>query len=234
MSNLTKYLLLSLLSLGLLSACNESANKTEKSASVEKSRNTSNSKEQEVEEKVILFFGNSLTAGYQLQPEEAFSALIQNRLDSLGYDYNVVNAGVSGETTAGGNSRIDWVLQQQDIDIFMLELGGNDGLRGIPVQETTENLKSIIDKVRAKDPSTEIILAGMMIPPNMGADYSNNFKNIFPKVAKEKEVTLLPFLLKDVAGETSLNLNDGIHPNAKGHKIVAENVWEVLQPMLEK
>lgn len=229
-----KYLLLAFISISLLTACNEAENKTKETKTVEREGSFPKEVEKVTKEKVILFFGNSLTAGYQLQPEEAFSALIQNRLDSLGYDYNVVNAGVSGETTAGGNSRIDWVLQQQHIDIFMLELGGNDGLRGMPIQETTENLKSIIDKVQAKDPDTKIILAGMMIPPNMGAAYSEEFKNIFPQVAEEKGVYLLPFLLKDVAGETSLNLQDGIHPNAKGHKIVAENVWEVLKPILEK
>lgn len=182
--------------------------------------------------KIILFFGNSLTAGYGLEPEEAYPALIQNKLDSLGYDYTVVNAGVSGETTASGNSRVDWVLQQQKIDIFVLELGGNDGLRGIPTSETEENLKSIIDKVQKNAPDAKFILSGMMVPPNMGPQYSEDFNKVFPKVAADKKVYFLPFLLDGVAGETELNQEDGIHPTAKGQQIVADNVWQVLKPLL--
>lgn len=182
---------------------------------------------------IILFFGNSLTAGYGIEPDQAFPALIQEKLDSLSYRYQVIDAGVSGETTASGNSRVDWVLQQQSVDVFVLELGGNDGLRGIPTTETQKNLEEIIDKVRAAEPGVKIILAGMMVPPNMGEQYSEAFQKVFREVATEKNVTLLPFLLKDVAGEPHLNLDDGIHPNAKGHKIVAENVWEVLKEQLE-
>lgn len=189
---------------------------------------------QQTNEKVILFFGNSLTAGYGLEKEQAFPALIQEKLDSLSYNYQVLDAGVSGETTASGNSRVDWVLQQQPVDIFVLELGGNDGLRGIPATETRKNLEAIIAKVRAVEPEAKIILAGMMVPPNMGEQYSAAFQKIFPEIAIEKDVTLLPFLLKGVAGDPKLNLDDGIHPNVKGHRIVAENVWEVMQEMLEK
>lgn len=183
--------------------------------------------------KVIVFFGNSLTAGYGLPPEQSYPALIRERLDSLGYNYRVVNAGVSGETSTGGDSRIDWVLNQP-IDIFVLELGGNDGLRGIPPEETRKSLQSIIDKVEEKHPEAEIILAGMQIPPNMGPEYTAEFRRIYPELATGNDVTLLPFLLEGVGGEPELNQPDGIHPNEEGMKIVAENVWEVLKPMVER
>ena len=178
--------------------------------------------------KTILFFGNSLTAGYGVDPSEAYPALIQNKIDSLGLNYKVINAGVSGETTADGNSRIDWILKQP-VDIFVLELGANDGLRGIPLKETKENLQKIIDKVKAKYPKAKIILEGMEIPPNMGPQYTSRFREIFPSLAKENAIDLVPFLLKNVGGIPKLNQRDGIHPTAEGHKIVAENVWEVLK-----
>jgi acyl-CoA thioesterase I len=181
--------------------------------------------------KTILFFGNSLTAGYGLEPTEAFPALIQNRLDSLNLPYKVINAGNSGETSAGGNSRVDWVLRQP-VDIFVLELGGNDGLRGIPVAETRKNLQSIIDKVKAKYPEAKIILAGMQIPPNMGARYATDFRGLYPELARQNDLTLIPFLLEGVGGEARLNLRDGIHPTAEGHRILAENVWKVLEGVL--
>lgn len=183
--------------------------------------------------KSILFFGNSLTAGYGVEPDQAFPSLIQEKLDSLGLPYSVVNAGVSGETTAGGNSRIDWVLKQP-VDIFILELGANDGLRGIPVTETRKNLQSIIDKVRAKNPSTKIILAGMQIPPNMGQKYTTEFKNVYTELTKKNQLELIPFLLEGVGGESELNQADGIHPTPEGHEILAENVWKTLSPLLEK
>ncbi|EMR00863.1 arylesterase [Cesiribacter andamanensis] len=188
---------------------------------------------QEVEqERYIVFFGNSLTAGYGLDASESFPTLIQHRLDSLGYAYKVVNAGLSGETTAGGNKRLDWVLERQPVDIFVLELGANDGLRGLNLDQTQQNLEEMIDKVRAVYPQAEIILAGMMVPPNLGQPYSSRFNEIFPAVAKKKAVTLLPFLLQDVAGEPSLNLPDRIHPNAEGQKLVARNVWQVLEQII--
>lgn len=182
--------------------------------------------------KVILFFGNSLTAGYGLDTQEAFPALIQNRLDSLGLDYTVVNSGISGETTTGGKNRLDWVLNQ-DIAIFILELGANDGLRGIPLNETRNNLQEIIDAVHGKNGETKIILAGMQIPPNMGADYTAEFKSIFPDLAKANNIELIPFLLDGVAGIPELNQQDGIHPTVAGQKIVANNVWAVLGDMVE-
>lgn len=181
--------------------------------------------------KVILFFGDSLTAGYGLDTTEAYPALIQKKLDSLGYDYDVVNAGLSGDTSAGGKGRIDWILKQS-VDIFVLELGANDGLRGIPLSETRQNLQDIIKKVKAKNANTKIIIAGMQIPPNMGPEYTSEFRNIFPDLAEKYNLELIPFLLEDVAGNPDLNQEDGIHPTAKGYEIVAENVWEVLVNVL--
>lgn len=182
--------------------------------------------------KVILFFGDSLTAGMGLDPESAFPAIIQKKLDSLGLDYQVINAGLSGETTAGGKNRVNWVLKQ-NVAIFVLELGANDGLRGVPLEETRKNLQVIIDKVRAKNPEIEILLTGMQIPPNMGADYASGFREIFPELAKKNDVYLVPFLLEDVGGNPELNQADGIHPTADGQKILAENVWKVLEQIIK-
>lgn len=182
---------------------------------------------------VVLFFGNSLTAAYGLDPADGFTGLIEQKTDSLKWPVTVINAGVTGETTATGSRRVDWVLQQQDVDVFVLELGANDGLRGIPVAETYRNLNQIIAEVRRHNPETEIILAGMMVPPNMGQEYSDDFQGVFPRVASENDVHLIPFLLEGVAGEQDLNLEDGIHPNKKGHRIVVETVWSILRPILD-
>ena len=182
--------------------------------------------------KGILFFGDSLTAGYGLDdPSNAFPGVIQRKVDSLKLPYSVINAGVSGETTAGGLARIDWVLKQK-IDIFVLELGANDGLRGIPVTETTKNLQSIITRIKAKYPNTKIVLAGMQVPPSMGHDYITSFKNLFPVLAEKNKIALVPFLLAGVGGNPKLNQADGIHPTAEGAKIVANNVWKVLKEEL--
>ncbi|MGB5554046.1 MAG: arylesterase [Flavobacteriaceae bacterium] len=180
------------------------------------------------EGKTILFFGNSLTAGYGLDTEEAFPALIQDRLDSLGLNYTAINSGLSGETTTGGLNRLNWVLNQ-NVDVFVLELGANDGLRGIPLKETRANLQAIIDLVKEKNANTEIILAGMQIPPNMGQAYTAEFKKIFPELATSNNIRLIPFLLEGVAGNPNLNLQDGIHPTAEGQKIVTNTIWKVLQ-----
>lgn len=185
----------------------------------------------EEETKTILFFGNSLTAGYGLDISEAFPALIQEKIDSLGLPYKVINAGLSGETTASGSSRVEWVLRDP-VEVFVLELGGNDGLRGISTEETRKNLIEIIEKVRSTNEEVKIVLAGMQIPPNMGEEYTSRFRVIYPELAEELNTTLIPFLLKDVGGIPDLNLPDGIHPTAEGHKIVAGNVWEVLEPLL--
>lgn len=181
--------------------------------------------------KTILFFGDSLTAGYGLSVDEAFPALIEKKLTKNGKAAKVVNAGLSGETSAGGLGRIDWVLKQP-IDVFVLELGANDGLRGLPVEQTEKNLQAIIDKVKAKYPKTKIVIAGMMVPPNMGHEYAEKFSKIFPALAKKNNTTLMPFLLKDVAGNEKLNQADGIHPNVEGHRIVAENLFKVLDPLI--
>ena len=182
---------------------------------------------------VILCFGDSLTAGLGLDLEDAFPAVVQRKIDSLGYNYKVVNAGLSGETTASGKNRLSWVLNQKT-DIFILELGANDGLRGINLEETRQNLQAIIDSVRAKNPETIVILAGMQIPPNMGPEYTAEFRKIFPELAEMNNAYLIPFLLKDVGGILELNQEDGIHPTREGHLIVAQNVWQVLSPILQK
>ena len=181
--------------------------------------------------KAIVFFGNSLTAAYQLTKEQGFPALIQEKIDSLGLPYHCVNAGLSGETTADGVNRIDWVLQQP-MDIFILELGGNDALRGLPITESRKNLQAIVDKVKAARPDCKIIIAGMMAPPNLGATYTNAFRDMYPELARKNKALLIPFLLDKVGGEATLNLEDGIHPNIAGHKIVAETVWKVLKTAL--
>lgn len=184
------------------------------------------------EKKKIVFFGDSLTAGYGLTMQDAFPHIIQQRIDSLGLPYQVVNAGLSGETTAGGINRIDWILKSKP-DIFILELGANDGLRGLSPDETKKNLRGMIDKVKASNPDVVVLLAGMQMFPNMGQEYTEQFKEAFPLVAKEKEVKLIPFILEGVGGDESLNQADGIHPNIEGHKIVAETVWSYLKPYLK-
>ena len=182
--------------------------------------------------KTILCFGNSLTAGYGLKDEkDAWPSLLQAKLDSLKEDYKVVNAGLSGETTSGGLNRLDWVLKQ-DVDIFFLELGANDMLRGLDVNSTKENLENIIKKVRVKHPEIPIIVAGMMAPPNMGNEYAQAFNRIFPDICMKYKATLIPFLLDEVAGRPELNLPDGKHPNAQGQKIVLRNVWESVRLLI--
>ncbi|RWY53713.1 arylesterase [Mucilaginibacter gilvus] len=182
--------------------------------------------------KTILFFGDSLTAGYGLDDAtEAFPGVVQDKIDSAKLPYTIVNGGLSGETSAGGRSRIDWLLKQP-FDIFVLELGANDGLRGLPVASTAENLQAIIDKVKAKYPQAKLVMLGMQVPTNMGATYSSDFKNIFPKLATKNNMTLVPFLLQGVGGVRKLNQADGIHPTEEGAKIVAANVWAELKGIL--
>lgn len=182
--------------------------------------------------KTILFYGDSITAGYGLSVEDAFPARVAEALKAKGMEVKVVNAGLSGETSAGGLSRIDWILRQP-IDVFVLELGGNDGLRGLPLDQTKANLQMIIDKVKVKNPDVKIVLAGMMVPPNLGKEYTTEFRNIYPDLAKKNNATLIPFLLEGVGGDDKLNLPDGIHPNVEGHKIVAKTVVKVLEPLLK-
>lgn len=184
-----------------------------------------------VKQKNILFFGTSLTAGYGLEQGEAYPELLQKKLDSLKLPYKAINGGLSGETSAAGKNRIDWLLKQP-IAVFVLELGANDGLRGIAVNETTANLQTIIDKVKKKYPQAKMILTGMEVPPNMGAKYASDFRNMFKTLAAKNEMVFLPFLLEGVAGIPKLNQNDGIHPTAEGQKILAENVWTKLKGVL--
>ena len=183
--------------------------------------------------KTILFFGDSLTAGYGLDDSatEAFPGLIQKKITDAKLPYRVINSGLSGETTAGGLRRIDWILRTP-VDIFILELGGNDGLRGLPPAVAAKNLQGIIDKVRAKNPSARIVIAGMTMPTSMGETYVREFSAIFPELAKTNNATLIPFLLEGVGGRPDLNLPDGFHPNVAGHKIVADIVWLTLEPLL--
>ncbi|MFD2934811.1 arylesterase [Spirosoma flavum] len=181
---------------------------------------------------VILFYGNSLTAGYGVEPAQAFPALIGQKIDSAGLKYSVVNAGLSGETTAGGKSRISWVMRQP-VAVFVLELGGNDGLRGLPLADTRKNLQAIIDTVRQKSPQATIVLAGMQIPPNIGTSYTREFRGLFKELAEKNKLILIPFLLEGVGGIAKLNQPDGIHPTPAGHKIVANTVWTILRPVLK-
>lgn len=182
---------------------------------------------------IILFYGNSLTAGYGVEPSQAFPALIGQKIDSAGLNYTVVNAGLSGETTAGGKSRISWVMRQP-VAVFVLELGGNDGLRGLPLSATRQNLQAIMDTVRKKSPQVTIVLAGMQIPPNLGTTYTREFRALFRELADKNKVVLMPFLLEGVGGVPALNQRDGIHPTPAGHKVVANTVWQVLKPLLKK
>lgn len=182
--------------------------------------------------RTLLFYGDSLTAGYGLDPDESYPALVQQKIDAAGLPWRVVNAGLSGETTAGGLRRLDWILRQK-VDLFVIELGGNDGLRGIAPDVTRANLEEMIARVRAKYPQAKIVLAGMQMPTNMGPDYAEAFARIYPELAEKNDTVLIPFLLEKVGGVPELNLPDGIHPTAEGHRIVAETVWKVLAPHLQ-
>jgi acyl-CoA thioesterase-1 len=185
----------------------------------------------ESNDKIILFLGNSLSAGLGVDSDAAFPSLIQQKIDSLGWDFRVVNAGVSGETSSGGLGRIEWVLREK-VDVLVLELGGNDGLRGISADVTKRNLQEIVSRTRGVYPDAEIVLAGMQIPPNLGAEYTAQFRDVFPELALRNDIHLIPFLLEGVGGVDSMMQDDGIHPNTAGHRKVAENVWEVLDPIL--
>ncbi len=182
--------------------------------------------------KVVLFFGDSLTAGYGLNPEDAFPAVVDRSLKKAGAAVYVINAGLSGETSAGGLSRIDWVIRQP-IDVFVLELGANDGLRGLPIEDTRKNLQMIIDKVKAKNASCKVVLTGMMVPPNMGKEYLDSFSGLFTEIARKNNAVLVPFLLDGVAGIEKLNQADGIHPTAEGHIIVGNNLAKVILPLVK-
>lgn len=183
--------------------------------------------------RTVVFFGDSLTFGYGLEdPSLAFPSLIAKKIDAAGLPYRVVNAGLSGETSAGGLRRIDWVLRQP-IDVFVLELGANDGLRGLPLEQTEKNLQAILGKVRAANPRVTLVLAGMQLPTSLGADYRDRYAAIYPELAKRNGAALIPFLLEGVGGVPELNQPDQIHPTARGHTRVAETVWATLLPLLQ-
>jgi acyl-CoA thioesterase-1 len=180
----------------------------------------------------ILILGDSITAGYGLAPEEAYPALLQKKAHAESVPWEVVNAGVSGDTTAGGLRRIDWALGQRGADLLIIALGGNDGLRGLSPELTEKNLISIIAKARAKNPTIKILLAGMQMPDNLGPKYVEDFKNIFPKVSAAENTHLLPFLLEGVGGDETLNQPDRIHPNAQGQQKIADLLWPKLKEIL--
>lgn len=181
--------------------------------------------------KTILVLGDSLSAGYGVDPDQAWPALLQKKIDAAGLNFTVLNAGVSGDTTADGLQRVDWLLRRK-ADVLLLELGGNDGLRGLPVAATRTNLQTIMDRFRQKYPAIKLVVAGMKMPPNMGFEYVDAFNKIYPDLATKNHAALIPFLLEGVAGKSDLNLPDGIHPAPEGHKIVADNVWAVLKRTL--
>jgi acyl-CoA thioesterase-1 len=180
---------------------------------------------------IVLFLGDSITAGYGLEMSQAYPALIQQRINQDGLNFRVINAGQSGDTSAGGLARLDWLLKNK-VDVLVLELGGNDGLRGLPVEVIRKNLQAIIDRARKQYPQIKIVVAGMKMPPNMGGQYSREFEAMFAALAKKNNAALIPFILEGVGGVRQMNLPDGIHPTARGHEIVAENVWTVLAPVL--
>ncbi len=180
----------------------------------------------------IVAFGDSLTAGFGLAEKESYPYLLQERLKADGFNYEVINAGVSGETSLGGLERIDWVLEQENVQVLILELGANDLLRGLPVARMKSNLSTIIKKAKAK--KITVLLCGMLAPPTMGAQYQRDYVNTFPDLATEYDVEFLPFLLENIALNKNLNQADGIHPNAEGEKIMTENIYKALKPMLAK
>jgi acyl-CoA thioesterase-1 len=181
--------------------------------------------------RTIVILGDSIAAGNGVDPSESFPSLLQERVRQKGWPYEVVNAGLSGDTTAGGVRRLPWLLKRR-IDFLVIELGGNDGLRGIAPAETRANIEKIIALAREKYPEVRIVIAGMQMPQNMGADYNRKFREVFTTVAAEQKTALIPFLLEGVGGKAELNQPDRIHPNPEGHRIVADNVWAVLEPLL--
>jgi acyl-CoA thioesterase-1 len=182
-------------------------------------------------EETIAVLGDSLTAGFGVSAEEAFPALLETRLREGGYDYRVVNAGVSGDTTAGGLRRVDWVLKTRPA-VVVVALGGNDGLRGLSVAAMRANLEQIVTRIRAS--GAQVLLAGMRVPPNYGPEYARAFSAVFPAVAQAARVPLMPFLLDGVGGDARLNQADGIHPNARGQAVIAERLWPYLKPLLRR
>lgn len=181
--------------------------------------------------RTVVFLGDSLTAGYGLESSQAYPALIEKRIQQAGLPWEVVNAGISGDTSSGGLARVGWLLRRP-VDILVLALGANDGLRGISPAETKRNLTGIIEQVRAKNPAVKVVLCGMQLPPNMGENFGRDFREVFPAVAQEQKAALVPFLLDGVGGVRELNQEDRVHPTAKGQERLADNVWKLLEPLL--
>ena len=179
----------------------------------------------------MVCMGDSLTAGLGLDPDEAYPALVQKKIDAAGLPWRVVNAGISGDTTAGGLRRLDWIMRRK-FNLIVIELGANDGLRGIAPELTQANLKKLIERIRARAPDMVIVLAGMQVPANLGPEHTRRFAAIYPALAKECDVALIPFLLEGVGGHPELNQADGTHPTAEGQVKVADNVWAVVEPLL--
>ncbi len=179
----------------------------------------------------MVFLGTSLTAGLGLEPEQAYPALIQHKIDSAGLAYRVINAGVSGESSAGARRRVDWLLRSP-VAVLVVETGANDGLRGLSPDSLRANIQAVLDRARALRPPPELVLVGMRVPPNLGRTYSRRFEAIYPELARENDAALVPFLLDGVGGMPQLNQADGMHPTAEGHRLMAETVWRVLEPVL--
>jgi len=182
---------------------------------------------------VILFLGTSLTAGYGVGADHAYPALVQKKLDSAGYAFRAVNAGLSGETSAGGLRRLEWWLQQP-VSVLVLELGANDGLRGLPIAQLRANLDSIIARTRQRYPDVAVVMAGMQAPPNLGLPYTSQFQTTYRDISRKHDALLIPFLLEGVAADAALNQGDGIHPNAEGHRRIAALMWTALEPVLRQ
>jgi acyl-CoA thioesterase-1 len=183
--------------------------------------------------KSVVFLGDSLTAGLGVQTAEAFPALIAEKIRAAGLPFEVENAGLSGDTSAGGLRRIDWLLQRR-VDVLVIELGANDGLRGLQLKSLKSNLQAIIDKAKAKNPQVKIVIAGMQVPPNLGPEYASGFEKVYADVARENKAVLIPFLLEGVGGNRDLNQQDLIHPSPAGHRIIADLVWRTLEPILRQ
>ncbi|HET9464947.1 MAG TPA: arylesterase [Gemmatimonadales bacterium] len=181
----------------------------------------------------VVFLGTSLTAGLGLDPEQAYPALIQRKIDSAGLEFRVVNAGVSGETSAGARRRVDWLLRQT-VAVLVLETGANDGLRGLPPDSLRANIQAVFDEAKAISPAPKLMLIGMRVPPNYGRGYTEGFEAVYPELARRNGARLVPFLLEGVGGVARLNQADGIHPTAEGQRLMAETVWRVLEPLLRE
>lgn len=224
-----------MLLLAALAACSSDAEAPSSPSSTASPATTSSAEPESDGALTVVYLGDSLTAGYGLPEgeDQAYPALIQARADSLGWNVQTVNAGVSGDTSAGGLRRVDWILNRGEVDVLVLALGANDGLRGLSVEALKQNLEATIVKVREQNPAVRIVLAGMMTPTNMGGAYGRQFNAVYNEIADEQKVELIPFLLDGVGGVRRLNQPDGVHPTAEGQRIMAETVWQTLGPVLE-